>query len=353
MKAEKLPSGSYRVRITIDGKTYSFTAETEDEAIYKAMAFKTGRESLKKPKEKTVKQCVLEYIESKENLLSISTIRGYNIIYNNALTQIQNIKLRDLTEKVLQQWVNANAATYSAKSLKNQFGLVSSALKQEKIYLDYNKILLPKVESKEPVIPDEKQIGQILRIVDGTSVEIPVTIAVTLGLRQSEIAGLKWSDYDGELLNIHSAKVPDKNNKLVYKNSTKSKASKRKLEVEGILKERLDRAERKSEYISMLLPESVIQTFHSLCDKNGLPRFTMHALRHAYASEMLAMGVPDKYAMQRMGHSTPNMLKKVYQHLYEDKQKEISKAMSDKYTNLANDKDKSKDKPNEDLQNNQ
>mgnify|MGYP003300204648 CR=1 FL=1 len=51
MKAEKLPSGSYRVRITIDGKTYSFTAETEDEAIYKAMAFKTGRESLKKPKE--------------------------------------------------------------------------------------------------------------------------------------------------------------------------------------------------------------------------------------------------------------------------------------------------------------
>ena len=337
MKAQELPSGSWRVRITIDGKTYSFTAETEDEAIYKASAFKTGREQLKKPKEKSVFQCVKEYIESKENLLSISTIRGYYIILNNALKAIENIKICHINEKNLQQWVNINAANYSAKSVKNQFGLVASALKQEKIYLDYTKILLPKVESKEPVIPTEKQIGQILRIVDGTSVEIPVTIAVTLGLRQSEIAGLKWSDYDGSLLDIHGVKVPNKDHKLTYKNTTKSKASKRKLEVEGILKERLDRAERKSEYISMLLPESVIQTFHSLCDKNGLPRFTMHALRHAYASEMLAMGVPDKYAMQRMGHSTPNMLKKVYQHLYEDKQKEISKAMSDKYLNLAND----------------
>jgi hypothetical protein len=30
---------------------------------------------------------------------------------------------------------------------------------------------------------------------------------------------------------------------------------------------------------------------------------------------MLALGVPDKYAMSRMGHATPTMLKTVYQHL--------------------------------------
>ena len=342
MKAQKLPSGSWRVRIMIDGKSMSFTADTEDEAIYKAMAFKTGRERGQKPKEKTVFQCVKEYIESKENILSPSTIRGYYIILNHAIDSIDNIKLSKVTEKILQQWININADIYSSKSLKNQFGLVTAALKQERIYLNYKDILLPRVESKEPIIPNEQQIGQILRIVEGTSVEIPVTLAVTLGLRQSEIAGLKWSDYDGHLLDIHGAKVPDKDNQLVYKNSTKTKASKRKLEVEGILKDRLDRAERKNEFISPMLPGSVLKRFYHLCEKNGLPRFTMHAERHAYASEMLAMGVPDKYAMQRMGHSTTNMLKKVYQHLYEDKQKEISKNMSDKYESLAQ---------NDDLQN--
>lgn len=37
-----------------------------------------------------------------------------------------------------------------------------------------------------------------------------------------------------------------------------------------------ERAERKSEYISPMLPSSVLRKFQHLCDKNGLPRFTMH-----------------------------------------------------------------------------
>ena len=37
---------------------------------------------------------------------------------------------------------------------------------------------------------------------------------------------------------------------------------------------------------------------------------------------MLSLGVPDKYAMQRMGHATTNMLKTVYQHLINEKEKQ-------------------------------
>ena len=37
------------------------------------------------------------------------------------------------------------------------------------------------------------------------------------------------------------------------------------------------------------------------------------------ASVMLRLNVPDKYAMERMGHSTNNMLKNVYQHTMNDK----------------------------------
>lgn len=340
MKAKKLPSGSWRVQFRLNGERISVTAESEDEAIYQAMALKTKREKTVSAtkKEKTVFICVKEYIESKENILSPSSIRGYYIILNNCMGYIGNIKIKDLTEKDLQKWVNMNAEQYAPKSVKSQFGLVTAALRQEKINLDFKSVLLPRIEAKEPVIPNEKQMGEILRIVDGTSVELPVTIAVTLGLRQSEIAGLKWSDYDGALLDIHGAKVPNKENKYIYKDSVKSKASKRKLEVEGILKERLDRAERNSEFISPMLPSSVLRKFNHLCDKNGLPRFTMHAERHANASEMLVMGVPDKYAMKRLGQSSPNMIKNVYQHLFEDKEKEYSKSMSSRFESLLKDK---------------
>lgn len=339
--AKELPSGSWRVRVydKETGKYISFTSKLKgkagkNEAELMAKQWQTGRkkEAQQQSSRKTVYECVKEYIESKENLLSPSSVRGYYIILNNALGEIKDVEIRSLTEKKLQMWVNNNIKKYKPKSIKSQFGLVTAALRQCKINLDYKNILLPKIPKSEKVIPNEEQIAQILHIVEGTSVELPVTIAVTLGLRQSEIAALKWSDYDGKRLNIHAAKVPDKTNKYVYKNSTKSEASTRIIEVDGILKIRLDRAERNSEFISPMLPSSVLRKFNHLCDKNGLPRFTMHEQRHGNASMMLAKGVPDKYAMKRLGQSSPNMIKNVYQHLYEDKEREVSKTISDAFS---------------------
>lgn len=41
-----------------------------------------------------------------------------------------------------------------------------------------------------------------------------------------------------------------------------------------------------------------------------------------------AIGVPDKYAMARMGHASNNMLKNVYQHIMVDKESEIDNAIN-------------------------
>lgn len=53
-----------------------------------------------------------------------------------------------------------------------------------------------------------------------------------------------------------------------------------------------------------------------------------YGLRHHNASVMLALGVPDKYAMELMGHSTNNMLKTVYQHIFEDKQNQVAQEIN-------------------------
>lgn len=336
MKATKLPSGNWRCR-AYDNKTKkckSFTAPTKKEAEYLAAEWLNGKTQKRSLSRETVAQCVRNYIESKENILSPSSIRGYLIILNNSINEIENININDLTERDLQSWVNSNASRYKPKSVKSQYGLVTAALRQAKIMLDFNSVLLPRIPKSEKKIPNEKEIALILEMVEGTSVELPVTIAVTLGLRQSEIAALKWSDYDGQVLDIHAAVVPDKHSKFVYKNTTKSQASTRKIEVDGLLKERLDRAEHTGEFISPMLPSSVLRKFNHLCDKNGLPRYTMHEQRHGNASMMLAMGVPDKYAMKRLGQSSPSMVKEIYQHLYEEKEKEVAKTMSATYENL-------------------
>ena len=61
----------------------------------------------------------------------------------------------------------------------------------------------------------------------------------------------------------------------------------------------------------------------------------MHALRHAYASLMLKEGVADKYAMERLGQSTPHMIKNVYQHTFKSEQDAISAKLNEAFEKLA------------------
>ena len=44
---------------------------------------------------------------------------------------------------------------------------------------------------------------------------------------------------------------------------------------------------------------------------------------------MLMLGVPDKYAMERGGWSTPNTLKNVYQHTFSDEHKQVDKKIDE------------------------
>ncbi len=329
--AKKLPSGNYRVRIydKAAGKYVSFTAPTKRDAERQATEWLSTHRGISSPQKITIGQAVRKYIDSKSNVLSISTIRGYEIIYNNAIDEVKDIYLSKLTTHVLQEWINNNAAKYSPKSLRNQFGLITAALRQQKLRLDFEDVTLKQKLKSEIKIPTEQQIGQILKIVDGTNVELPVTLALCLGLRQSEIAALDWSDYDGDNLRINKSCVPDKDNKFVIKQGNKSAASTRTLAVKGIAKFRLDRARQASGKISKMLPSSTLCRFKSLCRQNGLPEFTMHSLRHANASLMLLQNVPDKYAMEQLGQSSPNMIKNVYQHIFKEQKDRVSNAVSD------------------------
>lgn len=48
----------------------------------------------------------------------------------------------------------------------------------------------------------------------------------------------------------------------------------------------------------------------------------------------MALGVPNKYSQQRMGHSTDNMLKTVYQHTMREKEDEYADKINQHYQTL-------------------
>ena len=336
MNAKKLPSGSWRAR-AYDKETKttkSFTAKTKKEAEFLASEWLLSHRCA--PTELTVEKAIDRYLESKNNTLSPSTLRGYRIIQRNALGSLRDVRLDRLTELKVQTWANENAAKYSAKSIKNQFGLLSAILKQNKVRLDLDEVLLKPKQKNDYQIPTPEIMGKIIKQVQGKRVELPVLIALMCGLRQSEIAALRWEDYDGESLHVHAAVIPDEHGRLLRKEQPKSYAGNRRVDVPELLRARLDAEERSTEHISPYrTPSGVLKAFNTICENAGLPKYKMHELRHAYASLMLLEGVADKYAMERLGQSTPHMIKNVYQHTFRSEQDAVTLKLNEAFEKLA------------------
>lgn len=319
----ELPSGSFRCQITVYGKRYSAVDKDPAVAHAKVNAIRSG---LLEPEENiakmTVGQAVERYIESKDSVLSPTTIRGYKRMRKNDLQELMEVPLAALTQQTVQKAINTMARRKSPKSVRNAYGLLKAALAVYRPSFAL-RVSLPQAEKKEIAIPSTEEVNAILDSVKGTKYELPLMLAATMGLRTSEIRGLTWDCIEGDRMHIKQALVTDdEGDKLKL---TKSYSGDRWLKISPQVQALLDKRVRvKGAYLFKLTEHTLYDAMMHKCEKLGLPRYSPHDLRHYYASVLLSLGVPDKYAMERMGHSTPNMLKRVYQHTMDEKQKEVT-----------------------------
>ena len=316
--AKQLPSGSWYTRVYLGkdaaGKAIykTITRRTKNECLRDALDIKEHhREITRDNTSMTLGEAIDRYIESKSNILSPSTIRGYSQIRRNHFKPEMDTRLNKLTTRELQRAINREARDYSPKSVKNWWGLISTVLMDAGI--DVGKVTLPQKEAFEGKTLSPAEIGRFMAAIEGDPAEVPLLLALCLGLRMSEILALKWDDYDGESILVHAALVPDQNNMLVEK-TTKTTKSKRRLPLPKNLISMLDSTERADEHIVTLSASWIAKRKDKACDKAGLPRIRIHDLRHTNASVMLALGIADKYAMERGGWSNSQTLKNIYQH---------------------------------------
>lgn len=331
-KAKKLPSGSWRVQVMVNGARISVTAPTEKEAVAKAAAIKAQMLDAEKPAASlTVGEAIDRYIDSKDAVLSPSTIAGYRSIRAVAMRDIMGVRLSALTQERIQQSVNAMARDgKSAKYIRNAHGLLSAALAEYRPgFVPRTK--LPQKKKADIHIPSGAEIETIMDAARGTRSELPILLTLWLGLRTSEILGLTWDCVEDGRIHIKQAIVRGEDG-YVAKDTTKTYSGDRWLPLPAYIAELIDAQPRIDERVIHLTGAMIYKDFVTLCEKNGLPHYRFYDLRHANASVMLALGVPDKYAMERMGHATPNMLKTVYQHTMDDKTAAITAAI-DEYFN--------------------
>ena len=324
MKFEKRGPGTYRVRKMYKGQMYTVNFDhkpTQKEAV-QAMAMELDRVQ-QKYRSMTFRAAGVEYIESKRNVLSPSTLRLYKVTVNNISEKFSSMDIHDITAVDIQTEVNRLSKGHSPKTVRNYHGFISAvfgAFRPElKIYTT-----LPQKVKHEPYIPSDEDIKRILEYAKGTEYEIPIILAC-YGLRRSEICALKPEDVNGDTVHISRAKVFGDGGEWVDK-GTKTTSSTRDIIIPMETADKI----REQGYIYKGHPNSITVFLKTAEDRLGIPRFTMHKLRHYFASKMSALNIPDADIMQMGGWETDHVMKSVYRHSMMQRDEEAKRVAAQK-----------------------
>lgn len=297
----------WRIRQTVDGHRYSVTLDHKPSKA-EAMTLLTDQfshPSAARP-DHTFEDAAEAYISSKDNVLSSSTIRGYRIILRGLPEVFRSARLGTITAMLVQTTINDLTATKTSKTVKNWASFIMAVLKAADI--DVKAPRLPQKEKKAPYIPTEDDVKKIFAAVKGTRYEVPYALS-TLGLRLSELCALQLSDLDGCTLHITKAMVLGEGDEYVTK-APKTTDSTRDIVIPSDLADLI----RQQGYVYRGNPTSLTKHLYILQDKLSMPRFSVHKLRHFFASYMHQQGFTDKQIQEAGGWRTDNIMKTVYQH---------------------------------------
>ena len=339
MRAKKLPSGSWRVRIythTDDsGKRHykSFTAKTKREAEQMALMYRP------EPSAMTFGDAVDKYIEARSAIWSAATIREYKRFRKNEIPELMATDIGKITQDLIQKTINRLALRMSPRSVRNIHGNISAVLGMYRPDMRL-RTDLPKLRPVERTIPTDAEIKRLIETVEGTCMELPVLLAAFGPMRRGEICALEAKDIEGTIVHVCQNMVLDENKKWIVK-SPKSYAGDRYIDYPEFVAKKWSGITT-GRIVPDLDPDDISHRFEHVLKRAKLPHFRFHDLRHYSASIQHAIGVPDAYIMQRGGWSSDGVLKSVYRHALKDKQSEESKKTNAYFSGLYDTKDDTK-----------
>lgn len=337
MYTKRMPSGSYKCQYYVGGKRKCVTAPTKREAEYAAMQDQLAADR-KREVGPTIGEAVLRYIDSRDAVLSPSTIAGYQKILKNYVGDIKDRPISLFTQLDYQRFVNGlsrkqnrRGVQMSPKSIANICGLIEAAARNEGYTLEAKRPA-PRKQIVTLMEPDA-----IIRLVSGSDIELPVLLAMWLSLSVSEIRGLTVDSVRGDTLVVSGA-VVDVDGVPTYKKSNKAYSRTRALHIPPRIMKLIRETDAWKAGKGFLVPMSGQALYKKwIRMQYGVNRMTFHQLRHLNASVMLALGVPDTYAMERGGWSARQTLNNIYQHTMEARRGEYDRSIDSFFEGLYSD----------------
>lgn len=294
------------------------------------------------------------WISVKKRTVRPNTLRNYTERYNrNIKPVIGNKILREVNtlhcQKIMNDMADENYRTatihqtrialYNMLDYAYQNGIIVKNPCNRMVKSDIGKD-----SSKKEALTIENQ-KKFCKAIEGTSYEYQYKFVLQTGLRTGELVGLKWEDVDWKNKTITISRS------LEYRHSTgewregppKSKSGYRTIPLtdEAVSLLKLQKNKNASyKFIDIKWKDRVFlcrkgtpvknSTYdtgiYKVCDKANIPKFSMHVLRHTFATRCIEAGMMPKTLQMILGHSNIGITMNLYVHTtQEQKQLEMNK----------------------------
>ena len=194
-----------------------------------------------------------------------------------------------------------------------------------------------------------EQTKALVEAARGDRLEALYVAAVTTGLRQGELLGLKWDDVDPErgVVRVRRTLVASKGGRPTF-GEPKTAKGRRVVRLPHAAVEALERHRERqleeSEKLAGLWQDHglvfctgigtplnrhnlVARSFKPLLGRAGLPAIRFHDLRHTCATLMLRGGIHPKVVQEVLGHANVAITLDVHSHVLADMQGEAAEKM--------------------------
>lgn len=321
------------------------------------------------PSNQTFKEFGLFWLDKyARNNLKISTIAGYEeMLEDRIFPAIGHIPIEKLSAMHLQIFYSnlqedgirkdGKAGGLSASTIRNHHTCISAILRDAKkwrvipsnVALDADP---PKIEEKEMEYYCEEEVKHILNILKEEAFKfyILITLAITTGLRKSELLGLEWDaiDFENNELTVKKT-IIYRPRYGVYEDTTKSKASKRSISISDVEvklltkykafqnKQRMELGEVWENHNKIFTqwngkpmhPSTVYNGYAKILTKHNIPNKSFHSLRHSNITLLLAKNVDIMTVIHRAGHEDGTMILNRYGHALKSQDRKASNIIKD------------------------
>ncbi len=303
----------------------------------------------------TLSEYLKEWLSTKAMEIRPKTHDQYTGIVNHHINPpIGRFKLKDLRPDQIQVFYNKKLREgASARTVKMIHSVLHCALNHAvKMGIigrnPSDAVTKPRLRRKEMRVLDDNQARTFLIHASKSRNAAFYYLAVTTGLRQAELFGLKWSDLDWESMRLQVQRQIQRvrGGGLVF---TEPKTARgRRVVVLGkstknVLQEQFKHQQLERQFAgdkwieNDLIFTSTIGTpidhrnlfreFKELLQVAGLPNIRFHDLRHTAATLMLQQNIHPKVVQERLGHSDISLTLNTYSHVLPGMQEEAAEKM--------------------------